>query len=302
MFQSAQECIKSPGYFIHFARVSEVIDELQIILYLTSRLVTFRVGTYPGRTYSMKLIIFIILLINQIVAYSDSIRVGVLNYAPPFSSKSDTADHYYGFVIDLMNTICLHLHDTCHYVSIPPEGEFHGLNQGMFEVAFTPTPLTNMPSNEYIFSLPYLISNGQFLALKTSSIETIDDINNKKIGFFKFNLEKSPIINRYRFNNQLIEFTDPVELIHALTAEKIDLVFINYYGAKYITNTTGNKLKFIGDKIPIGNGYGIVTLKRHSLIINKINQILMTMEKDGSYLKIYNEYFGFNSTDHHHSR
>jgi len=246
----------------------------------------------------MKLIIFIILLINQIVAYSGSIRVGVLNYAPPFSSKSDTADHYYGFVIDLMNTICLQLHETCHYVSIPPEGEFYGLNQGMFEIAFTPTPLTT----EYIFSLPYLASNGQFLALKTSSIETVTDINNKKIGFFKFIFDKSPIINRYRFNNQLIEFIDPVELIHALTAEKIDLVLINYYGAKYITNTTGNKLKFIGDKIPIGNGYGIVTLKRHSFIIDKINQILMSMEKDGSYLKIYNEYFGFNTIDHHHSR
>ncbi|RYW67113.1 ABC transporter substrate-binding protein, partial [Legionella pneumophila] len=55
-----------------------------------------------------------------------------------------------------------------------------------------------------------------------------------------------------------------------------------------------DQLKLIGDKIPIGSGYGIIALKNQSALIDKINHILLEMEKDGSYLRIYNEYFGAN--------
>ncbi|HAT9397002.1 TPA: transporter substrate-binding domain-containing protein, partial [Legionella pneumophila subsp. pneumophila] len=43
-----------------------------------------------------------------------------------------------------------------------------------------------------------------------------------------------------------------------------------------------------------GSGYGIIALKNQSALIDKINHILLEMEKDGSYLRIYNEYFGAN--------
>jgi ABC-type amino acid transport substrate-binding protein len=77
-------------------------------------------------------------------------------------------------------------------------------------------------------------------------------------------------------------------------AKTIDLILINHYAAKYMVGISGTKVKLVGDKIPIGSGYGIVTLKRNIELINKINTVLLDMEKDGSYLKIYNEYFGSN--------
>lgn len=59
--------------------------------------------------------------------------------------------------------------------------------------------------------------------------------------------------------------------------------------------TEDDQLQLIGDKIPIGSGYAIIALKNQSALIDKINYILLEMEKDGSYLRIYNEYFGANS-------
>jgi len=244
----------------------------------------------------MKLIVFIILFVSNIVAFSESLKVGVLQFAPPFSSKSDTTNHYHGFVVDLMNIICQRLHYQCEFVSIPKSGEFDGLDKGILDVTFTPSPITtSLLSDKYVFSLPYLASHGQFLALASDSINTTADIQHKKIGYFKFIFAESEILNKYNPSNTFIEYTDPAELLNALIAKTIDLILINHYAAKYMINMSGTKVKLIGDKIPIGSGYGIITLKRNTELINKINNILLNMEKDGSYLKIYNEYFGRNT-------
>ncbi len=251
----------------------------------------------------MRLIVLIILLVSNVFAYGDILKVGVLQFAPPFSSKSDTSNHYYGFVIELMTTVCHRLNAECEYVAIPKNGELNGLDQKVYDITFTPSPITTLLPDSYLYSLPYLPSNGQFLTLKTSSINTIDDIKNKKIGFYKINFQEAPVLNRYNDTNTFVEYTDPAELISALMNKKIDVILINHYAARYIVTTvsrsSNSNLMLIGDKMPIGNGYGIISLKTNAPLIEKINQTLLDMEKDGTYLTIYNEYFGSNPTYGH---
>lgn len=251
----------------------------------------------------MRLIVFLILLVSNVLAYGDKLKVGVLQFAPPFSSKSDTSNHYYGFVIELMTTICSRLHAECEFVAIPKNGELSGLNQKVYDITFTPNPMTPLLPTPYLYSLPYLPSHGQFLTLKTSSINVIEDLKNKKIGFYKINLQEVPSLNKYNDTNTFVEYTDPADLISALMNKKIDAILINHYAARYIVNTVGrssnSNLMLIGDKMPIGSGYGIISLKTNAPLIDKINNTLLEMEKDGTYLKIYNEYFGSNPTYGH---
>ncbi|CEG56154.1 transporter substrate-binding domain-containing protein [Legionella fallonii] len=251
----------------------------------------------------MKLIVLIILLVSNVLAYGDKLKVGVLQFAPPFSSKSDTSNHYYGFVIELMNTVCKRLQAECEYVAIPKQGELSGLDQGIFDITFTPKPITSFLPDSYLYSLPYLPSHGQFLTLKTNSIKTPEDINNKRVGFYKINFQEAPILSKYSNMNTFIEFTDPAELISALMNKKIDVILINHYAARYIVTTVGrstdSNLMLVGDKIPIGSGYGIISLKSNAPLIDKINHTLLDMEKDGTYSKIYNEYFGYNPSFTH---
>ena len=42
----------------------------------------------------------------------------------------------------------------------------------------------------------------------------------------------------------------------------------------------------------MGEGYAIMAHKNNSDLIKKINQALLDMEQDGTYLRIYNRYFG----------
>ena len=247
----------------------------------------------------MKRFIFILLFISNVLVYSEQLKVGVLAYAPPLSSKVGKSNHYYGFVIDLMDTICQRLNHRCLYVSIPQSGELDKLDKGMVDIMFTPSPITSLVPEQYLFSLPYLASNGQFLTLKTTTINTPDEIKHKIIGFYKVNFHDSALMNKYSSTNKFIEYANTIELINALHSKHIDLILINSHATKYILNTMKVRLKLIGHKISIGNGYGVIALKRNAELINEINLTLLEMQEDGTYLKIYNKYFGSKAMDPH---
>jgi ABC-type amino acid transport substrate-binding protein len=258
----------------------------------------------------MKRLICIILLISNCIVYgetpkSEPIKIGVLQFAPPFSSKSDASNHYYGFIIDLMDMVCKRLKEQCEYVAIPKNGELNGLAQGTFDITFTASPIPLSLPDNYLYSLPYLPSDGQFVTLKSSGIHSLADLNHKKIGYFRINFQEAPALSKYTNNNTFIEFTEPSELISALMNKKIDVILLNDLAAHYIVNTVGRSsntnagnLMLLGDKMSIGGGYGMIVLKNKAALIDKINHILLDMEKDGSYLKIYNEYFSSNSSSH----
>ncbi len=238
----------------------------------------------------MKRIVCICLLLCNFFVYSAPIKVGVLEYAPPFSSKADD-NHYFGFIIDLMDIVCKRLNRECVYVATPLGDKLDALTQGKIDLSFAPSPISSSIPDNFIYSLPFLASHGQFVALKDSDIDSISDIKHKKIGVLKFTLFESVILNNYDFDNDVVPFDKLTDLITAFTTKKVDCIMMNYSFAHYLLNTTGQNFKLVGGKIAIGNGYGILALKVNAELIDNINHILLDMESDGSYLQIYNRYF-----------
>ncbi|HAT9593342.1 TPA: transporter substrate-binding domain-containing protein, partial [Legionella pneumophila subsp. pneumophila] len=49
--------------------------------------------------------------------------------------------------------------------------------------------------------------------------------------------------------------------------------------------------KLLGDSFPFGVGFGVVARLDQAELIEKINQALIEIENDGTYLKIYNLFF-----------
>jgi ABC-type amino acid transport substrate-binding protein len=47
----------------------------------------------------------------------------------------------------------------------------------------------------------------------------------------------------------------------------------------------------LGPKFQIGEGYGVVTQLERADLIQRVNQALLSMEDDGTYLTIYQHYF-----------
>ena len=241
----------------------------------------------------MKLIVFIFLLIGNISAYCKPLIVGVLEFAPPFSSLSGDGNNYYGFSIDLMDELCKRIKQQCVYKPVLLTNQLSMLDNESVNILFTPTPISSINSPDYIFSLPFLPSDGHFLTLKENKINTLSDMKNKKVGVLKNSLFRALIEENSKSYSEVKEYDLISDLIAGLGNKEIDVIIVNDTIAHYILN---NNIivnsQLIGEKIPAGDGFGMLALKKNESLIKDINSALLNMEADGTYLTNYIKYFG----------
>lgn len=241
----------------------------------------------------MKLITFLILLLGNIFAFGAQVEVGVLRFVPPFASEVGHTGQFYGFCIELMNEICKRTGNTCAYKATDVDKQLAALRGGKVDVAFLPAPVVLTPNEDYLYSLPYIPSQSQFMILNSNtSIHSIDDIRNKKIGVLKSNNLKNSVLRKFTAPDNVIEYDGINGLVSGITSGQVDALLLNSSVSKYVINNVQN-LKMIGKPIDIGMGYGIVALKKNAPLINKINAALLQMESDGTYETIYKKYFGY---------
>ncbi|CAM2734055.1 arginine-binding periplasmic protein [Legionella steigerwaltii] len=235
--------------------------------------------------------LFLFILVSNTLAYGDPIVIGVSKSAPPFSAVGG-GNHYFGFCIDLMNEICKRLNETCEYKPITIRNQMDTLNSGGIDITFPPSPIPQTPSPNYIYSLPYMTSNGQFLTM-SPDIKTIADIKNKRIGTVQESHLRDTLL-LYTSQDNIKEYPKISLMITALLDKDVDVIIMNVNIFKYLTINKVINFQAVGDPIVIGNGYGIVTLPKNDNLINRINKVLLQIENDGTYETIYNKYFGSN--------
>jgi len=241
--------------------------------------------------YSMKILIFLILVLGNILAYGNQLVIGVLKFEPPYTSIASDGKHFYGFCIDLMDVICKRLHESCEYKVTAFDEQVEDLLNKRIDLTFLPSPITSTENIDYLYSLPYLPSTGQFMTLSNNNIHSLKELKDKKIGVIQASYLKPNFLSHYTSQSNIHEYANTTLLIHALNNHKIDAILINSSVAKYLANNIGN-LSPVGEPIQFGMGYGISALKKNADLINKINQILLQLSTDGTYEKIYIKYFG----------
>ncbi|ARB92881.1 transporter substrate-binding domain-containing protein [Legionella longbeachae] len=237
----------------------------------------------------LKQIIFLALLSSNMFAYSATITVGVGKFVPPFSA-ADTSNHYFGFCIDLINELCKRMNDTCEYKSVMSEGIEASLTKGIVDVTLTPTPISPDVSSEYIFSMPYMTSSGQFIT-NNPDIKSLKDLQGKRIGIIEESNLKTTLLSYTPIEN-VKEFSKLPDLIEALNNNDIDAILLNVNILKNLINNQIINFRLVGKPVNLGNGYGLLALKRNAALIDKFNKALLQIENDGTYEGIYNKYFG----------
>lgn len=239
----------------------------------------------------MKLLIFLALLMGNILAYGEPLVIGVLKLAPPFSSEI-SKNSYVGFYIDLMQQICTRLNEQCTYKTTTLDNELNDLRSGLVDITFSSSPITPTTDKDYLYSLPYMPSTGQFLILNKANIPSVAALQGKKIGVIKASSLKQHLISQYTALDNIYEYANGADLLNALATHQVDSILLNSHTAKYITNNPVYNLKILQPPIDLGMGYGLVTLKKNAELIKKINTILLQIQADGTYVSIYNKYFG----------
>ncbi len=244
----------------------------------------------------MRICLGLIALYGCHVSYAESVVIGVDQNNPPLSMRTDSADHFIGFELDIMNEICTRLRLTCTYQAVIANHIITALESGKIDLALDTIIIPDFRLYGLILSLPYLPSNGKFMALKNSSIKTIADIQSKRIGVrlgaFQVNLGADMYIKKL-FNQPLTikSYLTMSELLAALNDNDIDVIFANQFGVNYWFNANKDMYKFIGESIEIGNGYGIMSTPKYQKLMLSINDCIQQIMADGTYDMIYQRYF-----------
>ena len=241
----------------------------------------------------MRQYMYIAMLALSSIASSETLTIGITGDNPPFSSTIDTHHHYYGFDIQLMDAICIRMNVTCKYKAMLFKYFAPSIDEQTIDVAIDSIIITENRKNKYLFSNAYLPSYVQFLTTENSSIQSANDIKNADIGIGVRQKDQfEDLLNNLNLKHIKISvFSHMPNLLENLAQKKVSVIVINSISAQYWYGNNANQYKLIGKPMPLGEGFGIMGKKGSNALVERINNALTKMKADGSYAKIYSQYF-----------
>lgn len=218
------------------------------------------------------------------------LRIGTLFFDPPFVLSTTQ-----GFDIELIRLICTNLHEQCTLIPMDLHHLFTALSEKKIDIAIGGIAISSIHEPKYIFSLPYMLSKGQFLALKDSPINSVADLKESTVGVITGEtadgVSATYLRRTYGNNINIEEFDDIEDLITALNSGDIVAALMHRSSVVYWVQNGGGQFKALGEAAMVGDGIGIMALKGNEALISRINEALKTIESSKSYINLYNTYF-----------
>lgn len=216
--------------------------------------------------------------------------IGIDPGTPPFVMQEGTGPVFAGLDVDLLTTICRRMNRLCIFKPMRFSNFFPALDAGQIQLAVGAITITPEREQKYIFSLPYLADTVSFVTLANSAINKVEDLRGKKIAIDKGSILRSYLELYFYKDITIIEIEGLLNILEALRAGSVDAAFFDTVTIEFWKNNDMADLKLIGPKISIGLGYGIMGLPYMRPVMNQINAALESMENDGAYLSIYQQY------------
>ena len=211
----------------------------------------------------------------------------------PFESQNEKGE-IVGFDIDVVKAIAAKAGMEVKFVNTPWEGIFNALNQGDRDLLVSAVTITEERKQTMDFSNPYFDAQ-QLIAVKgNSKISKFDDLKKLKVGVQTgttgdeavTKLQGKASVNIKRFESTPLALKE-------LDAGGVDAVVAdNGVVIHYVNNNAGSKFKTVADTSFTPEQYGLPVKKGNTELLAKLNKGLADIKADGSYDKIYAQYFG----------
>ncbi|WED43866.1 transporter substrate-binding domain-containing protein [Legionella cardiaca] len=198
---------------------------------------------------------------------------------------------FIGFDISLMEEICRRLNATCTFQGVYFDQLFDLVSSGEVDLAIAAIIITPERSEKFLFSLPYKESHLQYIVRYQSPLQSIEDLQGKTIGVYLNSPAQNFVLQQFANTVQFQTYRTSAQMFDALYHQKIDAIIINPPQAMYWMSNNSGIYRLLGKKYPIGEGYGIMTQLGRNDLMAQINNILNSIENDGTYLNIYNSFF-----------
>lgn len=219
--------------------------------------------------------------------------VGMSGQYPPFAYR-ESGGQLIGFDVEITAEVARRLGVEVEYVTMPFKGLMAALDSGRFDLIANQMGITAERLERYAFSTPYVQSVNQLLVHKENNeINSLADVKGKKFAasqgsnYEKYLLDAGADVEYYTSNGTI--YTD-------IAAGRIDGSMNDRLQIAYMVKSSNLPLKGVGeetDKSPVA----LMFRKEGSTtLVEAVNQALDEMQKDGTYLRISETWFGLDAS------
>ncbi len=207
----------------------------------------------------------------------------------PFEYLNTKTGELEGFDVDLIKEIAKRAGYEVEFETMDFDGLLAGMQGGRYEIGIAGMSITPEREETLDFSIPYYDSGIILMVPTDSDIESIDDVDGKKIGSRQGSTSESFLGKNTEA--QVEAYPEIVTAYMNLANGKLDGVLYDVPNVQYYIAQEGKgKLKTTGEILQ-GESYGIA-FKKGSELVDDSNKALESMIKDGTYAEIYEKYFG----------
>lgn len=218
-----------------------------------------------------------------------SIVVGADTTFPPF--ETETNGQVTGFDIDMINAIAKAENMTVSLKTLPFDGIIPSLQAGSIDAAVAGITIKKSRMQNVDFSDAYYKSGLSVLVKKDSDIKSFDDLKNGHVVATKKATSSVDYLTGHGVKQDYIKQFQSIDAAYqALETGGADAVIfdnpvnVNFKAAHDDVQTVGPLLT--------GEYYGIAISKQKPELVQKINDGLAKIKESGEYQKLFDKYFG----------
>jgi len=219
--------------------------------------------------------------------------VGIDAAYAPFESQNEKGE-IVGFSVDLMRALAAKAGMEVKFVNTPWEGIFNALAQGDRDLLISSIGITAERRQTINFSDPYFDAHQLIVVPEKSKVAKFDDLKKLKVGV-QTGTTGDEVVSRLlgKTNTNIKRFELWPLALKELELGGVDAVVAdNGVIVYYVANNKDSGFRMVSDPAFTPEQYGIAVKKGNAELLAKINKALAEIRADGTYDKIYAQYFG----------
>ncbi len=211
----------------------------------------------------------------------------------PFESQNEKGE-IVGFDIDVVKAVAAKAGIEVKFLNTPWEGIFNSLNQGDRDLLVSAITITDERKQTMDFSDPYFDAQQLIAVKKDSKIAKFADLKKLKVGVQNGTTGDEVVTKlQGKASSNVKRFESTPLALKELEAGGVDAVVAdNGVVVHYVNNNSDSKFKTISDASFAAEQYGLAVKKGNTELLAKLSKGLADIKADGTYNKIYTQYFG----------
>jgi polar amino acid transport system substrate-binding protein len=211
----------------------------------------------------------------------------------PFESQNEKGE-IVGFDIDVAKAVAAKAGIEVKFVNTPWEGIFNALGQGDRDMIASAVTITEERKQTMDFSDPYFDAQQLIAVKENSKVAKFADLKKLKVGVQTGTTGDEAVTKLLgKTSTNIKRFESTPLALKELESGGVDAVVAdNGVVIHHVANNPTSKFKTVADKEFVPEQYGFAFKKGNTELQAKVNKALAEIKADGTYAKIYEQYFG----------